>query len=252
MTNRVLITGASAGLGREYARQLARRGHDVLLVARDTVRLDALAAELTAAYGVAADVFTADLVTTDGLRRTVEAIADESRPVQMLVNNAGASLAGWFGTTDIADEDRQLDLLVRAPMHLMDAALKTMAARGYGAIMNICSVAAHTPRGTYSAHKIWLLNVSEWAHHYYAGSGVRVMAVSPGFVRTEFHQRGEMDLSGVPSWMWLTAPTVVGQSLRDLDRGRAVSTPSVRYKVLSFLARHLPRNLVQKAANRGR
>src|SRR5699024_6132829 len=194
VTNRVLITGASAGLGREYARQLARRGHDVLLVARDTARLDALAAELTAAYGVAADVLTADLVTPQGVQRTAEAIADESRPVQMVVNNAGASLAGWFGTTDIADEDRQLGLLVRAPMHLMHAALKTMSARGGGTIINIRSVAAHTPRGTYSAHKIWLLNLSEWAHHHYAGSGVQVMAVCPGFVRTEFHQRGQMDL----------------------------------------------------------
>lgn len=252
MTDRVLITGASAGLGREYARQLARRGHDVLLVARDTARLESLAAELTGAFGVAADVLTADLVTPQGVQRTVDAIADESRPVHMVVNNAGASLAGWFGTTDIADEDRQLDLLVRAPMHLMDAALKAMTARGRGAVINICSVAAHTPRGTYSAHKIWLLNLSEWAHHHYAGTGVHVMAVCPGFVRTEFHQRGEMDLSGVPHWMWLTAPTVVGQSLRDLDRGRAVSTPSRRYTVLSLLARHLPRNLVQKAANRGR
>src|SRR5699024_9215043 len=139
-----------------------------------------------------------------------------SRPVQMVVNNAGASLAGWFGTTDIADEDRQLDLLVRAPMHLMDAALKSMTARGRGAIMNVSSVAALTPRGVYSAHKAWLLNLSQWAHNHYFGSGVTVMAVCPGFVRTEFHQRGDMDISGVPGWMWLTASSVVEESLRDL------------------------------------
>lgn len=252
MTDRVLITGASSGLGREYARELARQGHDVVLVARDAGRLRDLAGELTARHRVRADAVAADLASSDGMDTIAGVIADNSDPVDMVINNAGASLAGWFGTTDIADEDHQLDLLVRAPMHLMDAALKTMTTRGHGAVINVSSVAAHTPRGLYSAHKLWLLNLSEWAHNHYANAGIRVMAVCPGFVRTEFHQRGEMDISGIPGWMWLNAPRVVRESLRDLERGSAISTPSKRYKVLGALARYMPRPLVQRIAKIGR
>lgn len=252
MTDRALITGASSGLGREYARELARQRHDVVLVARDLHKLNELASELSTMHGIRADVVSADLSTLEGLQRTVDVLADTADPVDVLVNNAGASLAGWFGTTDINDEDHQLDLLVRAPMYLMDAAIKTMVGRGHGAVINVSSVAAYTPRGVYSAHKMWLLNLTEWAHHHYADSGVKILAVCPGFVRTEFHQRGQMDISAVPGWMWLSAPRVVRDSLRDLSNGRAVSVPSRRYRFLAALARHLPRRLVQRVAKTGR
>jgi short-subunit dehydrogenase len=179
-------------------------------------------------------------------------LTDTTRPVDLLVNNAGASLAGWFGTTDVIDEDRQLDLLVRAPMHLMDAGIKTMAGRGGGQIINVSSVAAFTPRGVYSAHKAWLLNLSRWADIHYADVNISVQALCPGFVRTEFHQRGEMDVSGVPRWMWLKADKVVKTSLKDLDKGRTVSIPSFRYKVLATLAQYLPKGLVTRVAKRGR
>ncbi len=250
---RALVTGASAGIGTSFVRALAARGDDLVLVARDTARLEALATDLRAAHGVEVDVLTADLTVDDDLARVVVALESMKRPVDLLVNNAGASLAGWFGTTAIADEDRQLDLLVRAPMHLMDAALKAMVGRGTGgAVINVTSVAAFTPRGAYSAHKAWLTNLSQWADWQYADSGVRVMALAPGFTRTEFHQRGEMDISGVPKWMWLKADRLVADALRDLDRGKSLSIPSKRYKVLATLARHAPTSVVARAAKRGR
>lgn len=252
MTRRALITGPTAGIGNAYAKELAKRGYDLVLVARDTERLESIAAHLRTKHRIDVDVITADLTTEDGLALTVNAVTDTAAPIDLLVNNAGASLAGWFGTTDIADEDHQLDLLVRAPMHLMDAAIKAMAGRRGGQIINVSSVAAFTPRGAYSAHKAWLLNISEWANIHYADVNISVMALCPGFVRTEFHQRGKMDISGVPKWMWLKADKVVKTSLKDLDRGKSVSIPTVRYKVLSVLARYLPKGIVTRVAKRGR
>jgi short-subunit dehydrogenase len=252
MTRRALVTGATSGIGHAFAQELARRGHDLVVVARTTDRLEAVAAEIRAKHRVEVEVLTADLATDRGMQAAANALTDTARPVDLLVNNAGASLAGWFGTTDIADEDRQLDLLVRAPMHLMDAAIKTMAGRGGGAIINVSSVAAFTPRGVYSAHKAWLLNISRWADVHYDDVNISVQALCPGFVRTEFHQRGQMDVSGVPRWMWLRSDKVVAASLRDLDRGKSVSIPSLRYKMLAALARYLPAPFVTRVAKRGR
>lgn len=252
MPRRALITGATAGIGNAFATELARRGWDLVIVARDVERLEAVARELRERHHVDVDVIGADLTDPDGLQTTVNALTDSARPVHLLVNNAGSSLARWFGTTDIADEDRQLDLLVRAPMHLMDAAIKAMTGRGHGGIINVASVAAFTPRGTYSAHKAWLVNLSQWAHLHYADAGVTVTALCPGFVRTEFHQRGNMDVSGVPRWMWLKADKVVDAALHDWERGKAVSVPSLRYRILVQIARHAPTGLTKKLAQRGR
>jgi short-subunit dehydrogenase len=252
MTRRALVTGATSGIGNAFAKELARRGYDLVIVARTTERLETLATQLSGKHRVEVDVVTADLTSPDGVRAAVNKLTDTARPVDLLVNNAGASLAGWFGTTDITDEDRQLDLLVRAPMHLMDAAIKTMAGRGGGRIINVSSVAAFTPRGVYSAHKAWLLNLSRWADVHYADVNISVQALCPGFVRTDFHQRGEMDVSGIPKWMWLKADKVVRTSLKDLDKGKAVSIPSFRYKVLATLAQYLPKGFVTRIAKRGR
>ncbi|WP_286929869.1 MULTISPECIES: SDR family NAD(P)-dependent oxidoreductase [Aeromicrobium] len=252
MTRTALITGATAGIGNAFARQLARRGTHLVLVARDTVRLEQVAAELTDAHQVEVEVITADLATLQGMDRVADRLSESGRPIDLLVNNAGASLAGWFGSTAIADEDRQLDLLVRAPMHLMDAAIKSMSGRGRGGIINVASVAAFTPRGAYSAHKAWLVNISQWANWHYADVGITVQALCPGFTRTEFHQRMGAEIGDVPKWMWLKADNVVKDSLRDLERGKAISVPSLRYKVLTAVARYAPATVVAKIAQRGR
>lgn len=249
---RALVTGATAGIGLSFVRALAARGVDLVLLARDGARLEQVGEEVRSRHGVQAEVVVADLTTAEGLAAAESALASATAPIDLLVNNAGASLAGWFGTTDIADEDRHLDLLVRAPMHLMDVAIKAMVGRGHGQVVNVASVAAFTPRGTYSAHKAWLVNLSQWADWHYASSGVRVMALCPGFVRTEFHARADMDISGVPRWMWLDSDALVASALADLDRGRTLSIPSLRYKVLATLARHAPTSLVARAARRGR
>ncbi len=252
MTRTALVTGATAGIGHAFARRLARSGTNLILVARSTGRLEQIARDLQDRHGVDVEVITADLATTEGIRRVADRLSEAGRPVDLLVNNAGASLAGWFGATDIADEDRQLDLLVRAPMHLMDAAIKSMSGRGQGGIINVASVAAFTPRGAYSAHKAWLVNISQWANLQYADVGITVQALCPGFTRTEFHQRMGAQTDDVPGWMWLKADTVVKASLRDLRRGKAISVPTLRYKILATAARHAPVGLVARIAKRGR
>jgi short-subunit dehydrogenase len=252
MTRRALVTGATSGIGLAYAHALAARGFDLVIVARTTARLEGVAAEIKAKHRVRVDVLTADLSTEAGMHTAALALTDTGRPIDLLVNNAGASLAGWFGTTNIADEDAQLNLLVRAPMHLMDAAFKSMSGRGGGQIVNVASVAAFTPRGVYSAHKAWLVNISRWADIHYDDVNISVQALCPGFVRTEFHQRGQMDVSGVPRWMWMRADKVVEASLRDLDKDKNISIPSLRYKVLATLAQYAPARFVAKIAKRGR
>ena len=239
-----LVTGATAGLGAEFARQLAEEGHRVVLVARDARRLAATAAELENRYGAATETIAADLTDDAGIAVVVARLTDPARPVEILVNNAGIGLLRSFEDNDIAEEKRHLKLHVETAMELTHAALQGMLARQSGRIINVASVAAFLPRGTYSAAKAWLLSFSRWANMAYAARGVRVTAVCPGFTHTEFHDRMGMDKTVAPRWMWLEARQVVSESLADNAKGKAVSIPSRRYKVLTSVSRVLPARLV--------
>jgi short-subunit dehydrogenase len=235
-----LITGATAGLGAEFARQLAEQGHNIVLVARDESRLKATAAELERRYGTTAEVLPADLTDDAGVAAVVARLSDASRPVEVLVNNAGIGLLKDFDQNSIEDEKRHLKLHVQTAMELSHAALQGMLERGSGRIINVASVAAFLPRGSYSAAKAWLLTFSRWANITYAPRGIKVTAVCPGFVHTEFHDRMGMDKSVAPGWTWLRPGRVVREGLADNDRGKAVSVPTKRYKVLAAAARILP------------
>jgi short-subunit dehydrogenase len=252
MTPTALITGATAGLGAEFARQLAAQGHSLVLVARDRTRLQESATALSSRFGVAVEVIAADLVSSDG-RAAVEArLADTEVPVDVLVNNAGFGLVTSFHQSPIGDERRHLDLLVRVPMELTHAALQQMVPRASGTIINVASVAGYTPRGTYGAAKAWVLSFSRWANIFYHGSGVTVTAVAPGFVRTEFHQRMKARIDNIPNWMWLTPERVVADALKAASKGKAVTVPSLRYKVIVWLTGWMPKRLVAAGALRGR
>lgn len=248
-----LITGASAGLGEEFARQLARRGADLVLVARSADSLEQSAGELRDAHGISVEVIAADLVTVDGVQRVVARITDAQHPIDLLVNNAGFGLPLHFADNDIEDEVRHLRIHVEAPMRLMHAALGTMRGRG-GRIINVASVAGFISRSTYSACKQWLIGFSRWANAEYARDGVTVTALCPGFTHTSFHER--MGLApgheGIPAIGWLDAPDVVREGLRDAARGKAVSVPSLRYRAVVALTKVLPSSLTARAARRGR
>lgn len=236
-----VVTGATAGIGAAFARRLAGRGQALVLVARDERRLEEQAAGLRASYGVDVEVLSADLATREGCGRVEERLRDPGRPVDLLVSNAGFGLSGPFLGGDLDEEERALDLMVRAVLRLTRAAVPGMVERRSGAVVNVSSVAGWAPRGTYSATKAWVTSFTEGLAIDLRGTGVHAMALCPGFVRTEFHQRAALDMSGLPSWAWLDVEDVVDGALDDLDRGRVVSVPSLRYKVMAALLRHAPR-----------
>jgi hypothetical protein len=247
-----LVTGPTAGIGRAFADQLAARGHDLVLVARDRDRLEQLAEELRGRYGVGVEVLAADLADREAMGEVEARLADPTRPVAMLVNNAGFGHKLPFTENTVEDEQEMLDVLVTAVLRLTHAAIGPMLERGEGAIVNVSSVAAFLPRGTYSAAKRYVVSFSEWLDVTYRDRGVRGMAVCPGFVRTEFHERMGVGRDSAPRWMWLDADRVVREALEDLDRGRSVSVPSRRYKLLSGLARATPSSLQARFQGLGR
>ena len=248
-----LITGASAGLGAEFARQLAARQADLVLVARGTEALESLARRLRDEHGVHIEVITADLAVEADVQRVAARLTDLDAPIDLLVNNAGFGLALQFADNDIDDEVRHLRVHVEASMRLMHAAIRAMRGRG-GRIVNVASVAGFISRSTYSACKSWLIGFSRWANAEYGRDGVSVTALCPGFTHTSFHER--MGLApgreGVPALLWLDAPRVVRTGLRDAALGRAVSVPSLRYKLIVALTRVLPSRLTAGIARRGR
>ncbi len=252
MAKTALITGASSGLGAEFARQLAASGADVVLVARDLAALDEVAREVRDRYGVRAEVLPADLTSQAGRDAVAARLVDPDRPIGILVNNAGFGLDLDFASNDIVDEERHLDVHVRATMRLSHAALGAMTARGSGRIINVASVAAFLPRGTYGAVKAWIVSFSRWANAAYAP--VTVTAVCPGFTHTHFHERLGLPpgQEGVPGWMWLSADDVVREGLHDAARGKAVSIPSLRYKLLVAATRLVPAALAARLARTGR
>lgn len=235
-----LITGATAGIGAAFARRLARDGRDLVLVARDTERLEAAAADLGKRFGVRVETLTADLATDAGITAVEERLRDAEHPVDILVNNAGFGNKGAFLQVPLGAELDMLKVHVEAVLRITSAAVPGMRERGRGAVVNVASVAAFFPRGTYGASKAWVVSFTQGVARDIAGSGVRLQALCPGFTRTEFHQRAGMGTSNIPSWGWLDADRVVDDSLRDLVLGKTVSVPGKRYKLAVALARLVP------------
>jgi uncharacterized protein len=242
-----LITGATAGIGAAFANRLASDGWHLVLVARDATRLAAQAAELTGRHGVETETLVADLSTDDGCAAVEHRLTD-GPPVELLVNNAGISLNRPFLRSSPEEEARLLRLNVHAVLRLSLAALRPMTERRSGAVINVSSVAgfgAVMPGSTYPASKAWVTNFSESVGQSALPFGVRVMALCPGYTRTEFHQRAGIDMSKTPEWMWLNAADVVDEALRDLRKGKLVSVPSWKYKLAVAGLRHAPRRLLE-------
>ncbi|MDG4859072.1 SDR family oxidoreductase [Streptomyces sp. T-3] len=239
-----LITGSTAGIGSAFARRLASEGHNLVLVARDTKRLHEQATELHDRHGIEAEVLTADLATEEGIGAVEARLGDRRNPVDLLVNNAGFGNKGRYLEVPMADELTMLKVHCEAVLRLTSAATAGMRERGRGGVINVASVAAFVPRGTYGASKAWVVQFTQGAAKDLAGSGVRLMALCPGFVRTEFHQRAGMGTDNIPKWMWLDADKLVTAALADLARGKSLSVPDPRYKVMMGVVKVTPRALL--------
>ncbi|MFI6096332.1 SDR family NAD(P)-dependent oxidoreductase [Lentzea sp. NPDC051213] len=240
-----LVTGATAGLGLEFACQLAARGDAVVLVARTETRLREVAAELEAAYGVTAEVLVADLAD----RADVERVAARARTVDTLVNNAGFGLRQSFLDNDLAAEEEMFEVMCRAVLALCHAAGRGMKERGTGQIINVSSVAGWLASGTYSAAKSWVTVFSESLSGEFAASGVSVTALCPGFVRTEFHQRAGIGTGAIPARAWLDARRVVRTCLRDAAKGKVLSVPGPMYKAIVLALRLVPRRFLRQSGS---
>ncbi|MFB0632580.1 SDR family NAD(P)-dependent oxidoreductase [Streptomyces sp. AB3(2024)] len=252
MSTTVLITGASAGLGAAFARGFAAKGCGLVLVARDKARLESVADGLRREFGTACEVLPADLLDPEQCATVAARLADPARPVDMLVNNAGFGLPAPFPYNPVEDEERMLDLLVKVPLRLTHALLPGLRERRRGAVLNIASVAGLLPTGTYGAAKAWVTAFSESLRVDMEPYGVRVLAVVPGFTRTEFQERAGMDVSALRDAVWLEPEAVVAKALRDLARRRPVSITGRHYQAYALAARHLPRGFVARRLPRKR
>lgn len=222
-----LITGASSGIGAVYADRLARRGHDLILVARDAGRMEALAEKLRAETGRAIEVLPADLTDGDDLHRIAKRLENDAA-ITLLVNNAGMSLNGGLLENESPKLERIIALNITAPTLLASAAGKAFKARNKGAIINIASVLALAPEmfdGVYSGTKAYLLNLSLSLSHQFAESDVHVQAVLPGATRTEIWERSGKDVDSFPPEIVMGVDDLVDASLLGFDRGETVTIP---------------------------
>lgn len=248
-----LVTGASSGIGREVARRLAAEGTELVLVARDTRRLEEVAAEVAATHGRASEVLTADLGGPAQLATVEARLADAERPVDLLVNSAGFGTYGRFVELDIDGEQQEVAVNVVALMRLTHAALGPMLARGRGAVLNVSSVAGlqATPgNATYGASKAFVATFSEAVHEELKGTGVSLTCVLPGFTRTEFQQRAGIEGREIPGPLWQTAEQCVGEALAATRAGKPWVVPGVLNKVAAAAAGTVPRSLTRRIAAR--
>ncbi|MFT4283663.1 MAG: SDR family NAD(P)-dependent oxidoreductase [Protaetiibacter sp.] len=239
-----LVTGGTAGIGAAFARALAARGYDLVLVARTAARLEEVAAELRAT-GREVEVIAADLGDPADVARVAERLADAAHPIELLVNNAGYGMKSRLADPDLAEAADAVQVMMQTPLVLSAAAVPGMRDRGHGTIVNVASVAGYLSMGLYSAIKAWMRVYSESLSNALAGTGVTVTALLPGWVHTEFHDRAAIRKSSIPSWLWLSADDLVAACLRHAERGRAVSVPTLRYRFLTWWLRHLPPRTVR-------
>lgn len=245
-----LVTGGTSGIGAAFARALAARGDDLVLVARDAGRLADMATELTAEHGIEVEVMSADLGDRDDVLRVAARLQSTEQPIDLLVSNAGFGVRARLVTEDIATHEHAIDVMVRAVLILGAAAGGAMKARGRGTIINVASTAGFVTMGGYSAIKAWVVTYTEGLANELRGSGVQVTALCPGWVRTEFHERADIRTSKIPDQLWLDADRVVADCLADVARHQVVSIPSKRYKALILAARLAPRSAVRAASRK--
>jgi len=244
-----LVTGASSGIGASFARVLAERGHDLVLVARDGGRLEALAKELQDAHGATAQVLPADLTDADQLATIEARCHDGSAPIDVLVNNAGFGTFGPLHTLDLDTEVREIQLNVIALVRLTHAAAAEMVARRAGGILNVSSLAGFQPgpsNATYGATKAFVTSFTEAVHEEVKEYGVKVTVLCPGFTRTGFQATADVPAEAIPGFMWQEADDVAREGLDALAKNKAIAIPGNLNKVLGNFSIVTPHGITRR------
>jgi len=244
-----LITGASSGIGAEFARQLAALGHDLVLTARRTDRLESLAIELRAQHDAEVTVLTHDLADPSTPQTLCDTLERQGLKVDWLINNAGYGLPGTFDANDWKAHADFLQVLLTAPTELAWRLLPAMRQRGHGRIINVASLAGHVPgpagHTLYAASKAYLIKFSQSLALENRSAGVHVCALCPGFTWSEFHDvtrtRDKMDK--LPAFMWLSAHEVVSQGIAAAGRGDAVYIPGKVNRAIKAIIQLMPDRL---------
>ncbi|MBO1031840.1 SDR family NAD(P)-dependent oxidoreductase [Tessaracoccus sp. SD287] len=241
-----LVTGATAGIGHAFVRHLAARGYDLVLVARDIERMTALKGELERQYGVSAEVFAADLSVAADVTRVADRLESVESPVDMLVNNAGFGLhADLLDKSKLDLQRRAFDVMVWAVLELSAAAGRAMKSRGQGNIINVASTSAWIMSGNYSAIKSWVLTFSEALAAELYDTGIKVTALCPGWVHTEFHDRAQIKKTNLPEIVWVDIDVLVSEALRDNDKNKLVSIPTLKWKLAIAVATYGPKGFIR-------
>jgi short-subunit dehydrogenase len=249
---RALVTGASSGIGESIARQLAEGGVDLVLVARSANVLEELATELRTAHGVDVEVLVADLIDDADVERTAARLADEARPIDLLVNNAGFGSGGPFAEASVDQQSDMVRLNMLTVLRLAHAAGASLARQGKGSILNVSSVGSLQPipeMATYSASKAFVTNFSESLHEELRGRGVTVTAVLPGLTKTKFVEKEDFEGTRFPAAFWSSAEDVAADALRAAARGDAIAVPGVHNKAMMLLMDRFPRGMRRRLSD---
>lgn len=245
-----LVTGATSGIGAAFVRALASRGDDLVLVARNAARLEEVADGLRSGHGITVEVIPADLGDQTDRGRVVERLTATERPVDLLINNAGFGMVAPLLGPDLDEHERAWAVMGEAVVTLSHAAGRAMRARGTGQIINVASLAAWIAQGDYSAIKSYVKVYTEALAAELKGTGVRVTALCPGWVHTEFHERAAINTRKLPDWVWVDADVCAREALADSEAGKIISLPTWKWKAAAFALQHLPRSGIHALSRR--
>lgn len=250
---RALVTGASSGIGRAIAEQLAAAGSNLVLVARSEDVLEELAASLRQTTGAEVEVLPADLTDPGELAKVEARVRDLALPVDLVVNNAGFGTFGAFHELDIDREESMIALNVTALVRLSHAAASVMAARGEGGILNVSSLAGNQPlpfNATYGATKAFVTSFGEAVHEELRGTGVHVTTLCPGFTRTGFQETADVQENWIPDMVWMEAGPVAAAGLKAVADNKAVAVPGLGNRATSALSALLPNAVIRRVVGK--
>jgi short-subunit dehydrogenase len=240
-----LVTGTTSGIGKAFVDLLADSGYNLVLVSRDELRMKQHASDLRELTEIDVEIICADLTRQGDRDLVMSRLSDASRPIEILVNNAGFGINSDFANSSVKMQQDLIECMVTSTMQFTYAVIPTMKQIGRGFIVNVSSVAGFMAGSTYCSAKSWVTNFTESLHLELSQHGINIHAICPGFTKTEFHSRCKQDVSGVPNFFWLKPEKVAALALSNVLKGRVLSVPGFHYKLLVALHSYAPRTVVR-------